>query len=242
MISLQQNQDLVVFSDHKILPHIDNNGQSIYSILYNNGTYPLWLINKIINDDSENKKYNFTISSFINNNKFMKQVIKTSSDLKVDFVDLTLSLQSTNLPTIIENKFKHITKKEGNVLVLEQPELLLSSMENLTTTNLFQQFINNLLLDKFQHLIIVSNIDFYSSYINSFHQYQYTSYYQSLQYKSDVLFNVKPLRTGFAKDISGTLTITKGGADSSHFAGKTKVVENEYFFFVNKDGSVKLFY
>lgn len=243
MVALQQSQDLIVFSDHKILPKFSNqNQQSIYSILYNNGTYPLWLINKIINDDADNTKYNFTVSSFINNNKFMKQNIKPSNNVNVDFIDLTLSLQATDISTIVDTKYKNITKKEGNILVLEQPELLLSSVESLTTINLFQQFINKLLLSKFQHVIIVSNIDYYSTYINSFHQYQYTSFYQSLQYKSDVLFTVKPLKTGFAKDISGTLTITKGGADNSHYTDKVKVVENEYFFFVNKDSSVKLFY
>lgn len=240
MVSLKQNQDLIVFSDHKVLPESSNSElQTIFSILYNNGTYPLWLLNKIINTNSG---YSFTVSSFINNNKFMKQNIKSPPGSAVEFIDLTLSLQVTDVSTIVETKFKNITKKDGKVLILEQPELLLSSVENLTAVNLFQQFINKLLLDKFQHIIIISNIDYYSTYINSFHQYQYTSYFQSLQYKSNVLFTVKPLKTGFAKDISGTLTITKGGADINQFLSRIKVVENEYFFFVNKDGSVILFY
>lgn len=243
MASIQQNQEFVVYSDQKILPKAGNNShQSLYSILYNNGTYPLWLINKIINDDSESMDYSFTVASFINNSKFMKRNIKLTGDVDVKFVDLTLSLQVGDISKIVETKFNDITKKEGNVLILEQPELLLSSIESLTAVSLFQTFINKLFHEKFQHIIIISNIDYYSNYINSFHQYQYTSYYQSLQYKSEVLFTVKPLKTGFAKDITGTLTVTKGGAEHSHHSNKTKVIENEYFFYVNKDGFVKLFY
>ena len=245
---MQQNQDLNVYSNHRILPNTsDKNHSSIYSILYNNGTYPLWLINKFINEDSNSSEYKFTVSSFINNNKFMKQNITqnvgNTSKIDIEYVDMTLGLQTTSLPKLVDAKYKHISSKEGRILILEQPELLISSLEGMTSISLYNDFINKLQNEKFQHIIIISNIDYYNHYINSFLQYQYTTFFQSLQYKSDVIFTVKSLKTGFAKDISGTLTITKGGAfDISKHANDVKIVENEYFFYVVKDNVVKLFY
>ena len=244
---MQQNQDLNVYSNHTILPNLrDKEHSSLYTILYNNGTYPLWLINKFINEDSQSSQYKFTVSSFINNSKFMQQNVKpntSNSSVDIEYIDLTLGLQATSLTKLVDTKYNHINSKEGRVLILEQPELLISSMEGLTAISLYNDFINKLHNEKFQHIIIISNIDYYNHYINSFIQYQYTTFYQSLQYKSDVLFTVKSLKTGYAKDISGTLTITKGGAfDNVKHVNDIKVVENEYFFYVVKDNVVKLFY
>lgn len=244
---MQQYQGLNVFSNHTILPDVsDKQHCSLYSILYNNGTYPLWLINKFINEDSQSSQYKFTVSSFINSNKFMKQNVKRStanSSVDIEYIDLTLGLQAASLPTLVDNKYSHINSKDGRVLILEQPELLISSMEGLTAISLYNDFINKLHNEKFQHIVIISNIDYYNHYINSFIQYQYTTFFQSLQYKSDVVFTVKSLKTGYAKDISGTLTITKSGAfDNVKHSNNIKVVENEYFFYVVKDNVVKLFY
>lgn len=58
-----------------------------------------------------------------------------------------------------------------------------------------------------------------------------------LLHRSNLILNVRPLETGRAQDVTGTLTVSKGPCGSTG-----KVAEKEYLYVVDKEGGIKLFF
>lgn len=58
----------------------------------------------------------------------------------------------------------------------------------------------------------------------------------SMAHEADVVMSLRMLDTGTAKDVSGVLRVTRGGA-----AAGAAVEERELLYFVGGDGSIRVF-
>lgn len=66
---------------------------------------------------------------------------------------------------------------------------------------------------------------------------EHSTFLRSAAYQTSLIFQLRPLETGQAKDVSGTLQVSYGGA---HEARKDELAEGEWLFHVKSDGSVKV--
>lgn len=158
---------------------------------------------------------------------------------------------------------RHIPKYQGNkikllqsiidqindhpqMIVLDQPELLLSLVSGLTSDELWTHFI--IPLWRKTPLLIINinnNMDIIqegSDYVNK-DLIEFQRFITSCHYHASVILNLRPLSTGHAKDITGTLRITRGGVDwnDNNDNENIHVIENEYLYLTEKD-STRLFY
>ncbi|KAL6946787.1 hypothetical protein ACO0QE_001636 [Hanseniaspora vineae] len=224
-----QKQDLIIFQDFSILPK--NNLKNLVLLTYSLGTSPAWLIQALLEvtifgealslNERSGKTTSFsndrtlndtgvTIASFVHNQDFMERNIynklkvqKLKSDKDLQMVDLTTSLQTENVSSIVERIIAN--SKNTKTLILEQPEILLATMPSLNANTLNQQLIDPL-FGSFDTVVVVSNLDFYSSFSRSPKELQFNKFVQNIFYKSVVNLNIKPLSTGRANDVTGSLT------------------------------------
>ena len=126
-----------------------------------------------------------------------------------------------------------------STIILEQPELLFSLVDGLTSDELNELFIKPL-AKRCGLLIITTSVDLYQKdYSMTKDVTEFMRFINSCFHISIAVLSLQPLETGRAKDITGSLKITRGGATSNHLS--THVVENEYLYLNEKD-STKLFY
>lgn len=192
-----------------------------------------------------------TIASLIHNQDFFTSALNR---LKVDprrytvvdyLTDFVLQRHNVSGSKVISAILEELTRVNANsdMLILEQPELLMPLL-NLTSDELHLNLINPL-IKKFPLLVIVSYTEAYDNAAPDYSERQSSDlieqvrFFNSCFFKSAVVLGLKPLATGRAKDVTGTLTITRGGTPLSNLS--VHVVENEYLFHSQKD-STKLFY
>ncbi|OEJ86378.1 Elongator complex protein 6 [Hanseniaspora osmophila] len=260
-----QKQDLIVFQDFSILPN--NNLKNLVLLTYSLGTSPAWLIQALLeavifgealslnersgeragfSNDINSNDTGITLASFVHNQDYMEKHIfnklkvqKTKSEKELKMVDLTTSLQIEKLSLIVEKIIEN--SNNTKTLILEQPEILLATMSSLDANALNQQLVDPL-FEAFDTVVVVSNLDFYSPFPRSSKDLQFNKFVQNVFYKSLVNLNIKPLSTGRANDVTGTLSIVKGGDSGVNTNDKSQnVVENEYLFFTQRE-TTKLFY
>lgn len=252
-----QQQDLSVFADHSVT-QIDEKCLSV--ITHVHGTLATWLVSGLIEsylygtcnliNTSSNKtisqaKSKVILISFSNDHrlydKFFKKInLEAVNNANFKFVSV-LNEVFDNESVIFEKIMKEITnftsvEKPLNV-VIESPEILLHTTD--METDSYLSFLNSV-QKKTTNLTLVSSIDknminFQTPSEDSI-EFRHTEFMSKLFYRSNVIFNLKPLETGRADDVTGTLTVSKG------LQQKLEVVEKEYLFLINKEGNVKLFY
>ncbi|CAL9729305.1 elongator complex protein 6 [Monosporozyma unispora] len=267
-----QRQDLVLFSNQSVIPSIQDEQHRMFLITSTGSSGPQWLINAFVethskgspqslngasgrntNTNNDNHNVMTTILSLVHGKEhytsnFQKLQINSN---EYNIVDCMTDLVMKQIPKYQGNKLKllqsivdQIDNNTRQVIILDQPEFLLSLVAGLTADELFNHFIN-LIWRKCRLLIINNNVDmFQDGVINDNVNRDFVEFQRFVtmcHYKAAVILNLRPLATGHAKDITGTLKITRGGVNWDDEKSNIHVVENEYLYLTEKD-STRLFY
>lgn len=249
----------------------DGNSHNLFFITHQSSTQPLWLINALIethilgSPNSLNEpslstlpssiRSHAVVASFIHEknhftNSLNKLKIPSNNYCVLDFLSDFIVSNILNKPRDkilgdLLTKFSAAIQNNPTetIVVIEQPELLLSLISGLTYSELNNKFITPL-LRQCQVLVIVSNSDIFN--INEYdvlaHSSNLQNFYKSSFIKSMINLNLNPLKTGFARDVTGSLHVCRGGAPIATSSNTSlHVVENEYLY-LNEKESTKLFY
>ncbi|CCD26830.1 Elongator subunit ELP6 NDAI_0I02620 [Naumovozyma dairenensis CBS 421] len=248
-----------------------NESHNVMLLTSTAATQPLWLINTLVessiyghsyslnssasstNTINHNKPINptssLTIASFAHNKSFYKSSfdrlkINSNSYKILDFLtDFTMN-ETLGKPKakIFENLLKLFPNDTTSTIILEQPEILFSLMgDHLSANELIESFLKPL-IKKCGLLIIVTSVELYKlDYSMTKDVTELIRFISFCFHVSLTVLSLQPLQTGRAKDITGSLKITRGGATLDHLSGKIHVIENEYLYLNEKD-STKLFY
>lgn len=262
-----QRQDLFIFNDQSVLSRDLYTGDSHDMILISstNASQPLWLIIALVetrllgnpvsinssSTNSNNNKVNnlasaLTIGSFIHSeshytNALHKLKVPSNGYKILDFVlDFVMKNHGKPREKILSGLVDLFPDDVSSTIILDQPEMLLSLIDGLTSDELHSKFINPLM--RKSGLLIISTsielyqneIDTYSNTVNEFNRFTMLCHYKSL-----AILALNPLDTGHAKDVSGKLRISRGGVSMDDRS--THVIENEYSYLTEKE-STKLFY
>ncbi|QHS75583.1 Elongator subunit ELP6 [Saccharomyces paradoxus] len=249
----------------------DSNSHNLFFITHQSSTQPLWLINALIethilgspnslNESSLSRlpssiRSHAVLASFIHEqshfmNSLHKLKIPSNNYCVLDFLSDFIVSNILNKPKdkILGDLLAKFSAAVQNnptdtIVVIEQPELLLSLISGLTYSELNNKFITPL-LRQCQVLIIVSNSDVFNidEYDVPVHSSNLQNFYKSSFIKSMINLNLNPLKTGFARDVTGSLHVCRGGAPIATTSNTSlHVVENEYLY-LNEKESTKLFY
>jgi elongator complex protein 6 len=255
---MAQNQDLVLFSDNSIIPEI--NFCSL--ITHTQGTSPSWLVDVLIENGLYNtcainheKKQRKTAKadvmfiSLLHDSKFydLKRIGVELGEVKeFHFVDLFTDLftKVTDVESVSEifdqlaSQLSSYTNKD-KVVLIEGIEFLLASTA-ISSTQLLNQIIK--LQKKSTALFIVSSADkeLIDVKVNNVQlpEFKTNDFLLRFIHRSHLVISLRPLDTGRAKDVTGTLTISRGALPLSNI----QVLEKEYLFFVSRDQPTKLFF
>lgn len=258
-MSTVQRQDLVVFSDHSVISDdvFQDGFRHLITITASPFTTPTWLINSLVESQILGKPYSLnadsspvqsnnrpvTIGSFIHESQFFHNTLgklKISPqkykvvDLVTDFVVKNLGKPRTKVYNDILQQFP---LQNQSLIVLEQPEILLSLLEGSTSDEIHSKLITPL-IKRCNVLIVASNIHDDGD-DTSRDSLEFSRFILNCIYKSMVIMSLRPLGTGRANDVTGTLRITGGGV--RNLRTPIHVVENEYLY-LNQKETTKLFY
>lgn len=267
-MSTPQRQDLIIFNDQTVIPSelVSNGKHHMFLVTSTIATQPLWLINALIETKvlgapfSLNRsatertalahlESSLTIASFIHERDFYRNALQK---LKIDansyeLLDMLINfvLKNNDKPRnkILDGLVELFPTDIKSTIVLEQPELLLSLLDGLTSDDLNNKLILPL-MKKCGLLIVSSNIDAFQNnendpLENTRDANECSRFLTSLIYKSIVILNLRSLETGRAKDVTGSLVISRGGQYSNNLS--VHVIENEYLYLTEKE-TTKLFY
>lgn len=157
-------------------------------------------------------------------------ILDLSQDL---FVQNPTGFQSTSLDRIL-TKIKSTIASTGPTIMLEHPEILLSSGTYSALD--FAKFIHNV------HsisgcLYLFCNSDEPLIDIDTPLGEEYATFLTQVAHQSSLIVSLRPLNTGRADDVTGVLRISNG----PRVCQTHKVTEAEYLYLVSGD-TVKLFY
>ncbi|CCH60508.1 hypothetical protein TBLA_0C07170 [Henningerozyma blattae CBS 6284] len=235
-------------------------------VSYKESTAPSWLISALIENQIEGvpaslnrggsmidhsiSKNTVIISSFVHDQNFFGtslQKLKINPqrykfiDFFTNFVVQYLNKPKDQILVSLLNSFPdNSNTEEPTTIIIECPELLLFLIPGLTSDELQLNFINPL-SKKCGLLIIVSSIESFNNDGTAMDKdsIQLNRFILSCFYKSIAVLSLKPLDTGRARDVTGTLKISKGGKSQEILP--LQVVENEYLYHTAKDNT-KLFF
>lgn len=261
------SQDLIFFKDNSLISNDILKSQYSYlsTITYHSSTTPTWLINSLIetsligtaslvNTDLKRIQGRSKVSviSFIHNKEQYIQNCKKNIDLEYNgknfkFVDYFTGL-FTELIKNPEDASKDIGKlfdidfNEDGVVFLENPEILLYGT-NLTSDELLFNIIK--LNRKCQQLFVISlkgeQVINYEALLPTDPGFKVSDFLIKLFHRSQMNISLQPLNTGRAKDITGSLTISKGTVPYYKLPN-LKINEREYVYNITKDSQIKLYY
>ncbi|KAH3663312.1 hypothetical protein OGAPHI_005302 [Ogataea philodendri] len=243
-----QQQDLVVFEDHSIVPRSSSEYHYLTLILFNSATRPTWLVTALVENSlfgtcylnkspiSRRSSTPVVLASLNTaESTYRKQLARLKGDL-AEFKYVDLLSNYSNWFEMLSAQIDQLAKKGKPNVFLENPEFLLFLSDTKVDTLLLQ----------LQKLNAKCNLFLISSNDESLLEYSeipddlatiHTSFLTKLVHRSNLLMSLRPLKTGRAVDVTGELTICRGLIDSPQ-----KVAEKEYLYLVNKEGTVKLFY
>lgn len=236
-----------------------DNSHNLITITSSPSNSPFWLINALIEAKITGAPHSLngtsvsaspyatskpvSIASFIHN---VKHYTEAMNKLKIEphsyrIVDLLTDFVVKNISKprgkVLSELIDAITQVPSSMIVLDQPEILLTLLEGLTSDELHRKFIIPL-VEKCGLLVIATNINF--NLENSGKDaVQFSRFASGCLYKSIAILSLRPLETGRATDVTGTLRITRGAASSTNMS--CHVVENEYLY-LNQRDNTKLFY
>lgn len=259
-------QDLVFFKDNTLIPDVILQSESLYLSVISQvqGTSAAWLVNSLlenaligtagsINNDLKKVPNRSKVSfvSFRNNAEFYyRNGKKNGLDLEKLKNFTYLDYFSDLFTTTIKNPAnaikevnllfdKIIQSIQADVIFLEAPELLLLA----TNINANELLFNITRLNKScKQLFVIASQDspqFVDTNATNPQDpaFKVTEFLTKLYHRSQLNIQLKPLVTGRADDISGSLSVSNGsiGYDFG------RVLENEYIYHITKD-AVKIFF
>ncbi|KAI5955140.1 hypothetical protein KGF54_001701 [Candida jiufengensis] len=259
----QTNQDLTFFKDHTLISEKILTGRNSYltTITHTQGTSPNWLVNSLIencligtasliNQELKNTtKSKVVFISFLHNKDYyIKNCRKNGLDLTdsnfifVDYFTTLFSEKIKNTSNAIEdtNKLFDLQIPEKSVVFIESPEVLLYSTNIISDDLLFNLIKLN---RKTTQLIIISSkdsnlVDYNVNEIDN-PTYKITDFLTKLLFRSQLNISLLPLVTGRAKDITGSIKISKGCLP---YFDNLVVDEKEYVYNITKDSNIKIYY
>ncbi|KAG7843962.1 hypothetical protein KL941_004444 [Ogataea angusta] len=243
-----QQQDLVVFEDRSILPKSDPDHNYCTLVLYKASTRPTWLnvalvenslfgtcyVNKTPISDRSTAPVVFASLS-VDETTYRKQLARLKGDLAgFKYVDLFNSYQDWY--TKISLEVDRQSKVDKPNVFIENPEFLLF-LTDITVDKLLAQLRK--LNTKCNLYLISSSDESLMEYSDSPDDLAtvHATFLTKLAHRTSLILSLRPLRTGRAEDVTGELTIGRGLIGSPK-----KIVEREYLYLINKEGTVKLFY
>lgn len=259
-----QRQDLTVFSDNTLLsPHLfDNESHFMLLICYRLGTSPSWLImaliealvfgspssitDQAISIDPKPVDSPVTIFSFINGidvfiQSLSKLKIPSSKCRIIDVIEeLANQREGKKVGDIFNSLLSQVNTIGGSTLILELPELLIPLL-NISSDELHLKFIQPL-RKRFDLMIVITNMDTFDSdptcYLSQdsieLNKFPITCFHKSIG-----ILNLKPLDSGRANDVTGSISVRRGGTYIETLP--VSIIENEYLYFTQRD-CTKLFY
>lgn len=238
-------------------------------ISHHDGTAPMWLATALVENclvgtanlvNRDLKPFEDDCSvvfvSFLHSKEFFeKSCRKLALDIgtlpRFKYLDYSQTLFTSDLQNLLNNKsqisqlFEKILKElkgmntSKKVVFLEAPELLLTATDT-HSTDLLSGIRG--LLDQATIVPILnihpSIVDF-SANIPQDPTFRVTDFYVKLYHMSSMNISLQPLSTGKAKDITGSLTVTRGAVPCGR---SVDIVEREYVFHVNKDAKAQLYF
>lgn len=262
-MSQAQKQELNVFNDHTVISKFlfEGSTHSMITVTDRAATSSSWLMCALvetliigypasIQEPSVNPSSGFcsgvTIASFINNNEllvnsFNKLKIPSQKYKVLDCFDSLVS-KYMGRPTdvILDSCLKMFPMAKCSAIILEKPEILMS-LFGMSSDEVHLRFINPL-LKRCSVLIVLTSVE---SFDNDMPEsigkdtVEFNRFAVTCLQKSIALLNLKPLDTGKAKDVTGTLTVARGGV--SLHKETLQVTENEYLYYSQRE-STTLFY
>ncbi|AET40387.1 Elongator subunit ELP6 Ecym_5652 [Eremothecium cymbalariae DBVPG len=185
------------------------------------------------------------IASFIHDSNFFsysfnRSKLPLNSYKVLDFcTDFVLENLGKPLQSVLDSLLAKVPQKMGSVIILEQAELLMS-LFRISSDELHAKFISPL-MKKCSLLILVTSVEGFDNDNDEYYNndaIEFTRFPIAAFHKSIAVFNLKPLDTGRARDVTGIFRITRGGNSQ---IDEVHVIENEYLFHVQKE-TTKLFY
>lgn len=254
-----QKQDLVIFSDNSVISQelCSGNSHDLITITSSPATSSFWLLTALIETRIAGAPFSLnsasaviqkttspvTIASFIHNSKYYTDALNRLKigQEKYHVVDLLTNFVVENITKprakVLSDLLETFSQDSSSVIILEQPEVLLTLLDGLSSDELHRKFIIPL-IKKCGLLIISTNTD-YSAGGATKDAVEMSRFVMQCFYKSIAVLSLKPLDTGRATDVTGLFRITRGGAPDAHLS--CHIVENEYLY-LNQKESTKLFY
>nr|CAE84404.1 Elp6 protein [Nakaseomyces delphensis] len=261
-----QRQDLVIFNDHSVFSKklLCNGVNTVVVLTSMQATQASWAINVLMESylfgypvslNSEQKSGTLevdpqayvTVASMVHGTSWFQSTFNklqvnsshyTIVDMLTDFVKMTNGKSADKILKSLADMFPD--KPESSLIVLEQPELLLLLVPNLSADMLSSKFIN--VLRKKCALLVVNTVtDSVQVENDTAPASEFKRFLQTNIFKSNVVLSLSPLPTGRAKDVTGTLRITRGPKSFEGFIPEIHVVENEYLYLTERE-TTKLFY
>ncbi|EMG48444.1 ELP6 Elongator complex protein 6 [Candida maltosa Xu316] len=260
------DQDLIFFKDNSLISSkiLNSSLSSLSTITYIPSVLPTWLITSLIenvitgktniNKDYKNvidDKCKITIISFLHDEKFytnnLKKIgvnVNNSDRFKVVDYFSHLFTELIKDPTDATKKIEELFNLEnvGDVVIVEGIEILLygtniSSDELLFNITKLNRKCKQLFMVVGKSERGIDFDDFNGKYLETDPEFKITDFLVKLFHRSMLNVSLEPLTTGRAKDITGSLTVSKGAIDMD-----IEVSEKEYVYFISKDSQVKLYY
>lgn len=261
---MAQKQDLNLFIDNSIIPEKVFTTEPLLGLItHTQGTSPSWLINLLIENslygtcviNHEKNQHreiraDTVVVSFLHDYEYYEKElrrngIELNDNKQFHFIDLFTDLfQKISTPESIAKLFDQIaTQIQGfsqkkSVIFIEGIEFLLAAT-NITSIQLLNQV--NKLVKLSNAVFVISSTD--KELIDAHNGNQNLPEFKTLDFvirlihRSNVVLGLRPLETGRAKDITGTLTISKGTIPFESLV----VSEKEYLYFINRE-TTKLFF
>lgn len=262
-----QQQDLIYFSNGSLLFNDEFLGSSVHIISYHDGTAPMWLTTTLVENcligtanlvnrelQASERDCSVVYVSFIHSlddfeKACRKQVVDFSSLSLFKFLDYSQSLFTTELIATKDARsqvailFEQIVCATNSletskaVVFLDSPEILLAAT-NLPVSDLLSGIRK---LNRLATVVPIINVHLsivdMKTNVPEDPAYRISDFYVKLFHTSSLNVSLQPLSTGKAKDITGSLTVTKGAIPTN-----VDIAEREYFFQVTKDATAKLYF
>lgn len=241
-----QEQELTFYSEN--VHSLISPEKSLTLILHEPSNYPSWLTIGIAQQSLSNNNEcylspqspsyskkpspTFLYSFSETEQTYSKYVVKYITQNKEIFNFISFltdsSISEDKWDIDLRDKIKKLsgTSSSTPTVILENPELLLSIVPNLTIPKLLAQIME---IQKIATLYIVSS----TTSINS------SDFISSLLHRSSIIISLTALTTGRADDISGILSISKGPIHDREKSNK--ICDRQYAYFVSTN-NVKLYY
>lgn len=252
-------QDLVLFADTSIIPR----GSKVCgTITHTQGTSPAWLVESLvenglfgtcsINADgkaSRSLRGDVVLISLVHDEGFYdlkRNSIALGETPQFHFVDLFTDLfgkvgDVEHLNKTFDQLASQIDQytSEHKTVLVEGLEFLIGATQ-LTASHILNQLTKLQRVSQAIFVILAADKELVQLKVNdsSLIEFRMNELLTRLIHRSHLAISLRPLETGKAKDVTGTLTISRGALP---FEGSTEVMEKEYLFLTSKDQQTKLF-